>query len=101
MWRDSSNMSVLKHKYSEEDGRAYIETVQDVQPIIDDNKRAMVDNRHAKFNRPMNKVASIPLVIIEQYWNEHKIDLMNDEAALRQFLNDPENRAWRTMGGNV
>ena len=91
----------LSYKYTEEDGKTYIETVQDIKSIIDDNQRAMADNRYARFDKPMNKVASIPLIIIEQYWNERGIDLMNDNKAMMQFLNDPDNKAFKTMGGTL
>lgn len=94
-------MSDLDYNYSEEDGRSYIETVQDVEPILDANKRAMAENKNARFDSAMNMVASIPLVIIEKYWNEKGIDLINDEAEMRKFLNDPDNKFCRTMGGKV
>lgn len=94
-------MTGINYKYSEEDGRSYIQSVQDITPILDANKRALADNKNARFSRPMNKVASIPLIVIEKWWNEKGIDLMNDHDAMRQFLNDPDNRAFRTMGGKL
>jgi hypothetical protein len=46
-------------------------------------------------------VASIPLVIIEKYKNEKGIDLMKDKAAMKRFLNDPDNKFLRVKPGKI
>lgn len=74
--------------------------VQDVEPIMEQNKR-LANDASQHWKQPMNRVASIPVSVIEHYRVEKGIDLMNDEAALRQFLNDPDQRVWRVRGGRV
>jgi hypothetical protein len=46
----------------------------------------------------MRKVASIPLVVIEKWKRELGVDIMNknDWPKIKQLLNDPENRFFRT-----
>ena len=46
----------------------------------------------------MRKVASIPLVVIEKWKHELGIDIMNknDWPKIKQLLNDPDNRFFRT-----
>jgi hypothetical protein len=85
---------------SEEKDGFVIETVQDIEPIIEANKKKYNESQSFK-SETFNQVASIPLVMIEKWKNEKGIDLLNDERALRQFLNDPENRFFRTRPGKV
>ena len=84
--------------YDEADDRLIIRTEQDVEPVMDGNKRLMND-AETSWKKPMNHVARIPLAIIEQYRVEKGIDLLKDEAAMKQFLNDPDQRVWRVRGG--
>lgn len=86
--------------YDEAEDRGIIETIQDVEPIMDLNKQQS-NSADSNWNQTMNHVARIPKSVIEQYRIEKGIDLMNDEAELKKFLNDPDQRVWRTRGGNV
>lgn len=90
--------------YDEMADRLTIQTVQDVQPILEANKRQYdVDNkRHA--SETMNQVARIPLVAIEKYCNDKGIkydEFMSSQKLFRAFLNDPENRLFRTKPGRI
>lgn len=87
--------------YDESDDRLTIRTEQDVEPIMDHNKRLINETGNPRWKKPMNHVASIPLAVIEQYRVEKGIDLLKDEAELKKFLNDPDQRVWRVRGGKV
>ena len=85
--------------YDESADRLHIQTVQDVEPILEANKRAF-NHDDRQFNQQFNHVARIPLIVIEQ---QRKLgnDLMGDEAALRRFLNDSDNAFMRTKPGRI
>lgn len=77
-----------------------IETVQDVTDLIDTNKRCFNTDNHGgrKWKGDMHRVASIPLTIYFQLKAEGIID---DPVRMKQWLNSPENRAFRTKEGRV
>lgn len=90
-----------KYHYDEMEDRLTIQTIQDVEPILEANKRQFdVDDKRYK-HETMNHVARIPMVLIEKVRREQGIDLMHDEAALKRFLNDPENKFLRTKPGKL
>lgn len=73
----------------------YIQKVQDVEPILEDNKmwRNDINQRKQDFRR----VASIPLSVFYQIPRE----IRQDGKELRKWLNRPENAAFRTWEGSV
>lgn len=77
-----------------------IETVQDVQDLIDTNSRCFNTDRHAgsKWQGDMHRVASIPLSI---YFQLKEQGIVDDPARMKQWLNSPDNRAFRTKEGRV
>lgn len=81
---------------------AYIEEVQDVEAILDANRAAynQVDER-ARFGDKFNQythVARIPAVIVNQMMRE---GVWGDPQAMKKWLNDRDNAAFRTRPGNV
>lgn len=85
--------------YEESGDKLIVERVQDIEPILESNKQA-ANQAAATWGSDLNKVASIPFVIIEKYRNQG-IDLMRDPVAMKRFLNDPDNRYFRTKLGKV
>lgn len=80
-----------------DDGQKFtIETKQDVTALIERNKILYNDvDERAKFGKEtFHQVASIPLNV---YFSKG----LQDPAALKRFLNDSENRAFRTRPGSV
>jgi hypothetical protein len=69
-------------------------TQQDVAPVIEQAKRLA--------EQPMDKdfkpVAVIPDVIVEKMMREGS---WNDPAALKRWLNDPQNKCFRVSPGRV
>ena len=84
--------------YDAEKDEATIQTQQDVSAIIEENKQEFnqVDER-ARWGE-WTRVASIPLSLYYQLKAEGKLD---DEAYMKRWLNDPENRHFRVRPGQV
>jgi len=81
----------------------HIERVQNVQPILEQNKRAFNDSGSFK-SEIFNKKAEIPLIILEKWLQDKGIkwdECMNDDKILRRFLNDPDNKFCLTRPGKV
>ena len=85
------------------DNKLIIESTQDTAPILESNKfeRNEFDtkfNSGQKYNRGFTKVATIPNIIIDKLMRE---GIWNDKVAMKKWLNDPDNKAFRTGGGWV
>lgn len=88
-------MIKTKFHYDEMADRLYVERSQDVEAILDRNK-AIANSHQAKrphkgrYNQTYNYVASIPMVIVEQ-WMKEGINFFNptpeDKKKIRQYLN--------------
>ena len=87
------------HHYDPTTDKFHIETQQDVTDIVDGTKRAFasVDDR-AGWKGDRHLVASIPMTI---FMDLKKRGIVDDEAAFARWLNDPDNRVFRTRPGRV
>ena len=77
-------------------GRVHHILSQDLQPIFDE-----IDTlKHNLHDRPtdMRPVATIPAAVVQQMMNEGS---WNDEAHLKKWLNDPDNKCFRIWPGRV
>jgi hypothetical protein len=74
-----------------------IETVQNVDDVLDENKRDYNDAQTG-WKGDMHKVASIPLSL---YWELKMQGIIDDQTALKRWLNDPDNKYFRTKPGRV
>jgi hypothetical protein len=96
--RDASLGMTQYFHYDDDKDEFTIETRQDVSSLVELNK--------AKFNQTdekarwgeLSQVASIPLNI---YYDLKKRGILDDKKKLRAWLNDPDNRAFRTRPGQV
>jgi len=84
--------------FDDETGQATIQTQQDVTAIIEENKQeyAQVDER-ARWGE-WTRVASIPMSIYFQLKAEGKLD---DQEYMKKWLNDADNKYFRTRAGEV
>ena len=80
------------------DDTIIISETQDVTAIIEANKRsANAIDRHQKHGE-WSKVASIPLSI---YYDLKRQGIVDDPVRLKRWLNDSDNKYFRTRGGVV
>jgi hypothetical protein len=77
-----------------------IEREQDIEGILDTCK-ALANDAPTGWKGEVHHVASIPLIVYEKVLNETGIDLLKDKAAMKRFLNDPDNKFLRTKLGIV
>lgn len=95
---DDSNTTgiVTSFHYDADKDEAIIQKSQDVSAIIEANK--------AEFNAAperwgeWSKVGSIPLSV---YYELERKGILQDQKALAKWLNDPDNRAFRTRPGTI
>lgn len=80
--------------YHEEDGKNYIETRQDVAPII----KAAQEMWSDKPPLDMRRVALIPEAVLNQSFVD---GWFNDPNAWRKWANDPANACFRTCKGTI
>lgn len=85
------------------DGKHFIETRQDISEILENNKAQFnaIDER-TKWGE-FTKVASLPNVVIDDLNQKGVMRgfAVIDEKRFRAFLNDPDNRFFRTRPGQL
>lgn len=84
------------YDYDADKDEAVISKEQDVSEIIESNKREF--NAAPERWGEWTKVGSIPLSI---YYELEKKGILQDQAELKKWLNNPDNRAFRTRPGTV
>jgi hypothetical protein len=84
------------------DGLVTEKRTQDVQPILDANGRIANHSDGYSASRDLQHVASIPMIVIEQ-WMKEGVDVFNPEheAAVMKRLNDGGWAKLRTGGGRI
>lgn len=89
---------ITKYWHDNEDGSVTVESDQDVSSIMGSNQtgRKEVD-KHTKWG-DMSRVASIPLTL---YYDLKQKGILDDQAAMKKWLNDPDNELFRTRKGKV
>lgn len=95
---DTDPLTGIRHvfNYDETTDEASITAEQDVSNVIESNKRMYNDanGKHGEWTR----VASIPMVI---YMDLKAKGILDDQAAMKKWLNDPDNKYFRTRPGNI
>jgi hypothetical protein len=85
------------------DGNHFIETKQDISAILESNKAQFnaIDER-AKWGE-WTKIASLPNVVIDDLNSQGIMRgfAVVDEKRFRTFLNNPDNRFFRTRPGQI
>jgi hypothetical protein len=76
------------------DDRLLFVTEQNVNPVIENVKK----RREMPMDKDMRPVAEIPDIIVEQMMRDGS---WNDPAALKRWLNDPQNECFRIWKGRV
>jgi hypothetical protein len=101
---DHDEFSGLTEWFIGTDEGFIIETTQDVEPLIEANKRLWNNTeKHTKYGE-WTRIASTPFVILMEL-NKKGILRMDgsilDDKKYRDWLNDHENRHFRTRAGRV
>ena len=81
-----------------------INTRQDVEPILEENKQAY--NQYGDKLTPGKagegvRVASIPTNIWNQWMKETNGEIQRDHNLMKRYLNDPDNKYFRTTPTRV
>ena len=75
---------------------------QDAQPILDQNARERNANSNANANSVVGrKVASIPLVVWQNWMQATNGEIQKDPKLLAKYLNDPDNAFLRTHNSRI
>jgi hypothetical protein len=92
------------HRYDSLTDRTVIETVQDVEPILERNRMLQnADDRGWSASRDLRRAATIPDIIVLKWRSDYGIDVFNRDhwPAVKRLLNDPEWRYLRTAPGRL
>ena len=93
---------ITEYWHQFEDGTFGIEAVQNVTDILEHNKR--VQNADTGRYRDFTEVANIGMVEFMDLVKKGVMDLrgkIKDQPAMRRWLNDRDNLAWRAKLGKV
>lgn len=94
---DSPELGIRRYFHWDDSNNTFlIETEQDVEPILATNRQEFNEapDRWGEWTR----VASIPLSI---YYDLKKKGIADDDAAMKKWLSDPDNRFFRTRPGRL
>mgnify|MGYP003148961671 FL=1 len=85
------------------DEKLIVKSTQDTAPILESNRFErnefdVKNNSDMKYNRGFTKVASIPNIVIDKLMRD---GTWFDKKAMKRWLNDPDNKSFRTGGGWV
>ena len=93
-----SMTGITKYWNDNGDGTYTIETDQDMTGIIESNKKQHnATDKHTKHGE-WSKVASIPMTV---YYDLKQKGIVDDPKAFKKWLNDPDNKFFRTRVGKV
>ena len=88
---------ITRYWHLKENGEYVIETVQKLD-VDESNTRARnATDKRTKWGE-MARVASIPLSV---YYDLKRQGIVDDQKAFKKWLNDPDNRVFRTREGTV
>ena len=80
--------------HEEPDGTFTIETRQDAQAILDENKRKFNDYGDklsvGKMKETFHQAASIPKTVMEEWIKETNGDILHDKKLFAAYLNNPD-----------
>ena len=83
----------------EGDGTTILQTYQDMEPIIEENKRLRENMKsYGHRGEVLRKIATIPVDVYEKAYRESRHD---DPDWLQKWLNDHDNKVFRVWEGTV
>lgn len=88
---------ITKYWHVKSNGEYVIETVQETSHDVDNAKYRNMTDKRTKWGE-MARVASIPLSV---FYDLKRKGIADDPKAFKKWLNDPDNRVFRTREGTV
>ena len=85
----------FKSEFATEDDKIVYHTTQDVAPIIEHTKAI---RETVKPGKDLRHVAEVPMVIYQKALRE---GWANDKAQWKKWLNNPDNKVFRTWQGKI
>lgn len=100
---DYDPVTGIKETYHKTDKGFAIETTQDVQRVLDHNKRALNEDSGHYRGANHHPVAAIPYVVLQKWRTELGSDPLakHNRKWLIAKLNDPDNKFLRLKGGKL
>lgn len=89
--------AIERFHYDDMDDTFTIERVEDVSPLIEMNKYAS-NETPGNWRGGVHRVASIPASVVQDL---RQRGILQDPERLRAWLNDSDNRVFRTRPGRV
>ena len=90
--------------YSEFDDEVTLNTVQDAQPIVDENKRKMNqygDKLTLSKRGEWHHAATIPINVWEQWMQDTNGAIEKDSKLLAAYINDPDYKYFKVAPTNI
>ena len=90
--------------YDEATGETAIQTITNVEKILEANKRAFNDSDGRHRSEAFNRYASIVPEAADEWCKPRGIsyrEFMSNPEIIMLFLRDPDNAAWRTHTGKL
>jgi len=102
-FNETPEQAIRRIAHEHADGSGVLETQQDVTDIVKNNKENYNERHGERFNDFSTHVARIPTGIYYELVRTGVIDEVRDPEgkAFKRWLNDPDNRAWRTRAGTI
>jgi hypothetical protein len=88
--------SGIKSEFITEDDKSIYHTEQNVQPVIDHVKK--LNDNIDKPGKDLRHVAEVPMVVYQKAMRE---GWHNDPKEWKKWLNNPDNKLFRTWQGKV
>jgi hypothetical protein len=101
---DRHDGMVERLHWDEEGGRAAVELIADIEPVLERNKAlAAAEDGGWSPSREWRRVASFPPIVVEIFKRRWGADpfARGNEALLKRLLNDPDLRHFRTAPGRI
>ena len=97
----------MRERFVMQDGKLYHHVKHDVSKILEANHFLRGEQGMRHKSETMNHVASVDIVVIKNWMNQRGIyrnwwsEFNRDPKLVNEFLNDPDNAAWRTRKGKI
>jgi len=92
--KDFKSAVVTQELDNNSDTAYHVHTQQNIQPVLE-HVKMLSDNKPGK---DLRHVAEVPIIIYNKAVREGWV---NDRAAWKKWLNDPDNKLFRTWKGKV